>query len=369
MRKAYIQVKDGSQYYDYDAVYMDATYAGSKLYYFTTRIHDDSKIYVDSDTFTKLNGNINITPTKNSKVYLGEKNPYAVADIRKNYTIVRNMDKADYVLYSFENLSHDIYWRNCIIFPKAKVVAYYRIYYDSTNWKKIHDCAVDALKGYYNEDLLDDHSFFHSQTYQICEQFKPILEILLGISQKNYKLANYKSLDMSTGEEVTLDSLKILSGALLNKYWSSRDEVDASTVLMTFHNFDYRSIPGTMSRVFDILMDNSRLLNDMSSHNSKFSKPVRDLLQTYAQRWGRKYQEFASQEDFNLCYQFIESLVNVGNSIVVNHDTYDRKLNNCPVSEELLNEMYNVVVRVTPKKYEDFIPAKQDGNTACEVQV
>ena len=91
MRKAYIHDKDGEQYYDYDAVYMDATYVGSKLFSLTTRAQEDGKIYVDSDTLSKLNCNINTVPTKGSKVYLGEKNPYAVADIRKNYTIVRNI--------------------------------------------------------------------------------------------------------------------------------------------------------------------------------------------------------------------------------------------------------------------------------------
>ena len=74
---------------------------------------------------------------------------------------------------------------------------------------------------------------------------------------------------------------------------------------------------------------------------------------------------FADKNDYELFYQFVESIMKVEDVKVVSHKDYDKKIARSPMSEDMFSEMYDVMVRITRKKYEDYISAKQNGNTAC----
>ena len=167
---------------------------------------------------------------------------------------------------------------------------------------------------------------------------------------------------MSSPDDVTLDSLKILKNAIVGKGWSQTEEENARIALMTFHNLNYRNVPGTIDRFFKMLYNNSQLLRYMSHHDSKFPKPVKELLE-----YGSGTIKFRDENDFNLYYNFMESMMDVKNGKIVHHEDYDTKITRSQISEEMFQEMYDVVVRITPKKYEDFVSTKQDGDSACAV--
>lgn len=362
---AYIRTEDGKEYYDYGIIYLSASYYNYKVTSF--RIDNsghEGKIAFNKYAKEDMMSRTYPKPPKYSKLCLRGDNPYAVADIRKNYTITRSEDKADYVVGFPKEDKYSSGLRRLVVFPKIKMITAAYFWGDSTiKQDKIIQLSKDAISHIYEEDMLEDAIFFEAVLHNFLEEDEGILKNLFGFGPHSSKTTTYYNLDMSSTDDVTLDSLKILNNAIINKQWSPTNEENARIALMTFHNFNYRNVPGTIDRFFKLLYMNSSLLREMSRHDSRFSKPIKELLS-----YGAGTLKFKDEDDFNLYYNFLESIMKVENGKVVVHEDYDNKLICSPVSEELFQEMYNVVVRITPKKYEDFVSAEQDGDSACEVQ-
>lgn len=364
MSLAYIRDDSGNeQRYGYNVIFLRGSYVNYKLKSFIV----DADQYKDKILLNKHCMDFLLSCQsglgkikKGSKLCLKDGNPYAVADIRKNYIIVRNEDKADYIVSSFDGFPQT-YYETVILLPKIKVLLLCSYYYETAKpLNEVKKLAIEAIRYIYSDDdMFEESVAFKDRLTLIPESCKSIIDARLGLSDDKSKIASYKNLDMSSEHDVTLDSIKILQNSLVNKPWSLTEESNAVTALMTFHNLNYRSIPGTMNRLFSILYSNSGLLREMKHHISRFPKPVKELL-----GYG-KTVEFSDKKDFELYYSYMESLMNVGDGKIVLHENYDIKILSSPLDEDKFQEIYNVVVRITPKKYEDYISAKQNGNTAC----
>ena len=367
MNKIYIKIKGGDEYYEYGYIPLKSvTDNNYKVKSFAIRTDFDTNKILISKSVGDIIKNMSFpSPAKSSKLKLKDGSPYAAADIRKNYGLVKKVDKADYIVFTKDKIipTYYPYSQTTIVFPKAKVATliYYYYYHTDLSKSKVKEFARKAISSLYAEDLLDECVLFDSIYTDVPDSYDDIIKACLGISGDVNKLAEYDSLDMCSGEDVTLDSLKILKGALYNKSGKEKEEENAKVALMAFHNFNYRKVPGTMDRFMSIMADSSYLVREMNRHPSVYPKPIREILEEY----GYRRTEFADKNDYELFYQFVESIMEVEDVKVVSHKDYDRKIARSPMSEDMFSEMYDVMVRITRKKYEDYISAKQNGNTAC----
>lgn len=361
---AYLKTSDGQEFYGYGIIFLSASYSNYNVNVTSFKIDswgEANRIVVNERLKKALLSNTYPKPPKGSKVCLRGDNPFAVADIRKNYTITRLEDKADYVVGFPKEVNYSAGLRRIVIFPKIKIITAAYFFGDTKITKdKIIQLSKDAISHIYSTDMLEDAIFYEFPLGYYLKEDEEILKNLLGVGAYSAKTTTFSNLDMSSADDVTFDSLKILKNVIIDKQWTITNEESARMALMTFHNFNYRNVPGTIDRFFKILYNNSNLLREMSRHESRFPKPIKELLQ-----YGAGTLKFKDENDFNLYYDFMESLMEVGKGKVVGHNDYDNKVTYSPVAEDMFQEMYDVKVRITPKKYEDFISAKQDGNSAC----
>ena len=355
MAKGYFIDPDTKQeYFGYDFISYNPEYDGRynfKKFVAETPLSDEV-IYYDSLYATKVANNIDkVTPTLSSKLFLDSGNPYANADIRKNYTITYKPEKADYIIISkqsFEEKSTS----NFLILPSIMKVVCFNFPYYNTNDNTYKKHAVKAIKESFPDDWIMDNSKWVRTRYI---QYKGKVDIRMAYDSNTNKCAWYDSLCMNSGDDLTVDALMILAQAAKAQAYSSENEKNCVLALQMINNLNWRSYPGTMGRFSYLIGGKYNTFSEMRHHPSRFPKPVKEIL-TFS---NSSDENFAGEKDYNLWLAFIQKFLSVDGIKFIKMGDVNKRLRNESRYEDLFYQTFECITRVKPKSYDDYLSEKQ----------
>jgi hypothetical protein len=87
------------------------------------------------------------------------------------------------------------------------------------------------------------------------------------------------------------------------------------------------------------------IARDVRNHSSKYSKAIKPILSL------KYHKDFKSEKDLKLAQDFVNSILNIGDCRFCTSTDLISKLNDCSITLSTFNEMYNNVIKITPKEY------------------
>ena len=358
MAKGYfIDSQTQQQYFGYDVLQLSPEYKNVGPWAFkcfrAEPAQPDDKIIFDSGVYTKIctlsNG---VKPPKGSKVYLTPGGPYANADVRKNYNITYKEESADYIIVDANQLG-DYKGQYCLLLiPSLKRAVVYNTPYKVSK-QDTENSVIELLKTIYTDEMLDTDMIWMTFTCYKYKGIRGIDEILNGTSSQ--KCALFSSLDLSTGNEVTIDAMRIVKQAATAS-WSAENENKCALAIQTFNNMSWRDYPGTMCRFNYYLTRLNTTFREMKRHSSRFTKPVKEFLNLY--NYG-DMTEFRNENDYNLWLTFLKGEMNLEETRFAKMGNINNKLRNERMDESLFYQTFSCITQIKAKTYEDYLSEKQ----------
>lgn len=341
MRKIYFE-HDGVQYYDYDA------------YFENTKQDADNHIYFDETTannfkniISNLKDNPTFIPAKGDEICVIPDCKYNLDDVRRNYKIKRGFDKGTCNVFSEEILKHvtDIYHNIVAVIPskKAAIITHYYNRSDSDILKY----ANSIFPGLSMKDIVIIKNEYGWTNYMHVNLNDAYIGLLNGTLKT--PAVHIDSLDLNTGEELTIDTLEIvhkLCEESVITYSSGWDE-KLKLQLAALNGLDWRKYPGTINVLFngfDYDYDSSIL--SMRSCVSRYPKNVKNFLK-------HTYEGFASKDDLDLACSFIRRIMGLENTQFTNLKEIWDKLEETRVCKETFITLFDNMVRFKDKDWKD----------------
>ena len=118
--------------------------------------------------------------------------------------------------------------------------------------------------------------------------------------------------------------------------------------LNVLNQHNWREYPGTVSMVLGEMLGNDKnnIYTDVKGHSSRYSKVVKELLKC-------RGKEFAGKKDYEFARNYINSLIDVGNCRFTTIMDLWAKLRTINLSQYTFDKLFNNVVRLTPKTYDE----------------
>ena len=335
---AYLRI-NGTLYKDFDLLTPSRCFYGDHKYSMVTTLQSVQQLR-NPDNFC-----IPINPPKGSSLYIVPKCKYAMDDVRKNYSIKKSIDTADYNVFSPDatGVAKSDSGYIIAVCPKSKV-----IYFNNSGSNP--GSSAEAKNRIINLDPsidVSDMIFAFDGTVTWLSFINPhpaYRQLLDGTLTKPCISAN--NLDVSSDNELTPDVLELFMQAALQCQYEQDAEKNFITTINVLNQHNWRKYPGTMSVVVnELIRSHSGIHANVRGTISRYSKPVKEIMLT-------PYSDFKDEADFNLCAEFLESKMNVGNQKFVSPWDMFEKCNKLGLTPSTFNTFYNSVARITPKKYE-----------------
>lgn len=351
---------NGTTYEDYDITLMCEQ----------SQYNHKDKILVNewgSIVVDKINSLVHSMPEekipKGSSVYLTPNSPCAVADVRKNYTIKRDFDTADYnVLKEFgascsSNINiygyaiSDIDKKILIFngengnFPKeawTKEVAisygvfskqavrdlfFAPLYYDTTNWGR------DYYKSYGRLSAIK------------------IAPVYLALYDRKLTkpCVQYSALDLNSELELSQDVLQLVYNA--GKQQRTQNTLDNFIIqLNTLNNYNWRDYAFTVSMLLhSILPGFCGVRNYVDNHISTFPKQIKNLFEN-------RTAVLTNEKDFQMAKAFLKNILGLDGTKFTSLENLSLHLDQAHVPFDCFNTVFNSMVKITERNYEDYAP-------------
>ena len=334
--KAYLEY-NGVQYYDYDAYVVDAPYwvDGKKEY------------LIDEKTGAKIKELIvalkssSFKPNKGDEICVIPDCKYNLEDIRKNYKIKRGFDKGTCNVFSEETLNK-MYSHSCgvAVLPSAKV-AVFNMYKDNAKMLKALQDLVPTMS---EKDVV----WFSNWTYVYCVNINDAyIKLLDGTLAK--PCIHIDSLDLNTGEELTLDTLLIIHKLCMKEVegWSPDYDEALKIQLAALNNLDWRRYPGTIDVLLNgFIWKRNNAIYMMKGTASRYPKNVRNLLKF-------RSDSFASKEDQELACKFVRTILKMENVQFTDFETLTTRMAEEKVNWQTFYKLFDNMVRFRDKEWKD----------------
>lgn len=329
---------DGIKYFGYELFSLED--AGGRFY-------EKADTVVDYKVYRKLadlDGSLldtSAVPKKHSSIFLAPNCPYGIEDVRNNYTLKREADKGDYnvitPLKPYQNVGY-VPVKTCAIFPSKRAIV-------------TSACGLDRYKIFnaaqkFIPDLDMGEMLYSTVKYSLillkdCKIFRMLLN-----NELSKPCVSYKTLDINSENELTLDVLLLVYKAGTAGRWRDKED-DFIMQLNVLNQHNWREYHGTMALLFgDLLRDG--VYSNMRRRPSLYSKAVQELL-----KCGSKGIVFSNEKDFALAQALVNSLLDVGDCRFTTVKDLINKLRSFHISHDTFNELYNDMVRLTPKAFVD----------------
>lgn len=347
LEHAYLKI-DGQEFFDYD-LYCDdignnIDLDPSKDYFVCDEKVLNMLEYPEKASFLDYS----TKPPKNSSIYLSPKLPYPIDDIRKNYNIKRVPDSGDYNVIGPLNLSynrtHHIYGYSIAIFPSINTV-YVKKRNGAVTKENLYKEACMCIP---NADFADMKlaKFSTWVRFHIVVGMNVYKQLLDRTLTKT--CVPYTSLDIAGANPLTFDVLTLAQRAGALGYHENDAEKNFIMQLNVLNQHNWREYPGTISMVFGEMLGNDRnnIYTDVKGHSSRYSKVVKELLKC-------RGKEFAGKKDYEFARDYINSLLDVGDCRFTTIMDLWAKLRTINLSQQTFDKLFNNVVRLTPKTYDE----------------
>lgn len=287
-----------------------------------------------------------IKPPRQSEIYITPKLPYPIEDIRNNYKIKRVPDSGAYNVIGPIQVSYENHVCGCAVavFPSLKAI-FVKSKYGDIDKKSVYRKALMYLPNADYAEMI--YKEFHSWKIHVVINNQDVYKKLLdGTLVK--PCVPYTNLDIAGRNQLTNDVLTLVrkTGEVP---WTEKDaERNFIMQLNVLNQHNWREYPGTIAMLFLELMygNRSSIYMEVRNHISRYSKVVKELL-------FHRDVKFASEKDQEFARQYINELLNIGECRYTTVKTLKDKLREINLSISTFDQLYNNIVRLTPKKYEE----------------
>ena len=274
-----------------------------------------------------------ISVPKNSKLYFAQPVPIAMNEIRRNYSIVRTLTQADYIIFA------------PLKYPKATFCTYHHEYYKEANILYAGSGTDGVSRAKWGTNVPENEQPIKGTTvmYFVRDANSAYRNLLSGRFDK--PCVTCDNLDLSATDKVTLDALNIvLSSAGDPRYYAEVQVAELQTKLTMFGQYDWRSVPYTMSIMRDLLYNTGcgyRIMNNPSKNNKTVNAVVKEVL-LFAK---------TSNYDLSLARQLLASVfeVDLTTPAFVSLESLLEKCISKGLSYQHVLRLFNCTVRLTDK--------------------
>lgn len=278
---------------------------------------------------------------KGSKICISPGCTYVAEDIRKNYTVKRGYDNGDYNVLSESNQKYyDIYANKTLICPNEKTIYITGSYPTESVFKLRENNGYVTNAG--NEIYISDSRYLKG--YAVSDMFFAALN---GTLVK--PLAYPEHLDLASEEDIPVSALLLAYNAgkvALNKTWDNYNDFVAELKALNVYN--WRKFPMAMSMLFSMLRKRGYVGNFVLSRSSLRGKVINEMVLGSRKSWHNP-----SEADLKLTQEFISEVLNIKDGMVVTFDSLVKKINDAYLSTFELQRVFDVVVRIKPKKIDE----------------
>ena len=300
---------------------------------------------------------------KGSSVYLAPDSPYAVADVRKNYTIKRDFDTADYnVLKELDTTSsfHINVYGYAISDMDKKILIFNggngNFTYD--DWTK--EIAISS--GGFSKQAVRDLLFVplnyrtgyggtkSYNSYGTLFAFKATPAHLALYDGKLTKpCVQYSALDLNSELELSQDVLQLVYNA--GKQKRTQNTLDNFIIqLNTLNNYNWRDYAFTVSMLLhSILPGFCGVRNYVDNHLSTFPKQIKNL-------FDNRTAVLTNEKDFQMAKSFLKNILGLDGTKFVSLENLSSHLDQAHVPLDCFNTVFNTMVKITERNYEDYAP-------------
>lgn len=340
---AYIKTKANKTYNDLDIIYSDVT--GTTNASFCTNIGVSRsysvKLNIQDEGFQYL-FNKTIKPAKGSSLYITPNCPIASADIRKNYTIKRNVDTGDYNVFTDLPLHSEFAYVGII--PNRNAVIILKYYGNRGTIAEFVDRA-HRVPGYEDINIGDFEDIFYC-TIGFGNIPDAYIKLFDGTLAKPAIM--YTQLDMNFGLELTDDAVELVyhTGNVTTNY--SENTIDKCALeIAAMNQYNWRDYQRTMFFLTNLLkFRRGSSYYDLCCATSKLNKSVKPIVTTQFS------SKASSQKDHDMALRFMKKVLGLNDTKFVHYESISKRLNELNVPKWLFLEAFDAVVRITPKEYE-----------------
>ena len=340
---AYFEIK-GKPYYDYS------------LLGYGMSIPGDEYMIIDGHLFNKLSEIKTflspIKPAKGSSLWMAPGYPFAIADIRRNYEIKRTPDTADYNVFS--NVTEQLlsghsctYYKQVIVIPSEKLLVIgLHNEKESDLVRKAEEFLgkIIGVGDYIYEECNPNISWDSMSCTLLPHTY--LAPFLLGTYKK--PCVYVKNLDLTTGNELNLDLLKLFYAAAKTPRYEPDAKKNCLIQMNVLNQHNWRDYPGTISAINSCLDRNyvSVYKDTIKRRLSQQSKPIREIIETTG-------KPFANEMDLKMAQEFFKDLLHITDvkfTTLMDLDTH--LYTNC-IDRSLFFSMFDNIIRITPKEYKE----------------
>ena len=334
----YIEI-DGVQYYDISLY----------SYYDSWGNCTPDSILVNAPVESKLHSldgfvDKTIRAPKNSVIYLTPNCPYAIDDIRKNYTIKRKPDTGDYNVFSpIGSCDGNLQVVSIAVFPSLNAAV---THHERKSEDDMFALAKNYLKDPNREEMIYK-TYEHSYNYYKLFSLSPVYKALLD-GELEKPCIGCDQLDINSENELTTDVLELVYKTGLRNVYEQDSEKNFLIQLNVLNQHNWREYPGTISMLFGEIMRNQGIYSRMCDTPSRFSKPVKELLS-----YEKKSKDFASEKDFLLAQKYLAKMLNIDGSFFTTVGKVYEKCGALNLTQTTFSKLFKNIVKITPNKFED----------------
>lgn len=283
----------------------------------------------------------NFKPQSGDPVHIVPDCKYSIADIRNNYKVKRDFDSGVCNVFSpFKNPETGAWIDWTVSIPSRQ-----QLVFIGGDCKSARDAFYRAKEVF--PDLQFNDCVFHDTLKRVffTKKLKPYVPLLLHNAKK--PCISYKNLEFNTNE-LTTDVLMLVKKTGEIRYDSPDAEKNFTVQLAVLNQHNWREYPRTVKNLFNTITDYKCIKEDVFSHPSKYPKYIKEMYDL-----SRKPNPPYSEKDFNLTREFYMTILEINQeTMFVDTKTLQEKLNSAGISLGDFNQIFNLVTRITPKRYD-----------------
>lgn len=329
---------NGVEYHNYDMLAVNYRYPPNVL----VDVHTYSKLRTMTGPWFS-----SAKPAHGSSVKVVQPCTVGIGDIRKNYTIKRKREDADYIVYSPIPDAGCTFMYRYVIIPKHNLIVADFSNPSLTNSTSLFGLFKIAAETIGDPYLSYDYDVIAVDTGQATRMYLVDSEDFFDLISGNLPkpAIPYTNLDYSTGNELTVDCLRLV-------YLTGNKTLDDAS---NFENFqlqlkalnqtNWREYPGTMRLLFTWMLNHtSPLYYNMKKYQSGYDKTVKLFLNI-------ANEDYASKKDWEMSRSFLQELLKINGTIITEFSNLERKLSEFGLGIEEFNMFFDSKLRIAPKEY------------------
>lgn len=338
---------NGVEYFDY-TLYSEQNFE-VRDYFDSFLLHRSVKDTLNEQTKYL---DLNTFPAKGSVLYPVPPCPLCIEDVRRNYTLKKKADSADYNVFPPLNRSiayrESFYVPSVAIFPSRKAIVTAKP--RSRAWNAVpteEDLRRVASSFLINLDFSDmvlvdrrdcDMSFYF---YGIKKfgAYKDLLDRKL-----TKPCVPYKNLDLSTGNELTVDILQAIVIAGKQPMHATDAEKNLLVQLNILNQFDWRQYKGTIGIIVNELWRKACVAKEVKDTKSKYPKVIKEIMSV-------PWKNPTDEKDFALAQQLVGTVMNIGDCRFANVADLIKKMNETGICLSTFDHLFQNITKITPKQY------------------